>query len=1248
MSLKNEVYKLLIELFEGDDLRIFLSEGLRAPEELLDSLPGQPVSKAKLVAATRDLLLDYGLVGPPLFDALREARAGRKEDIDRVQEVWRLNPPGPGRRTEQSWFGRWGRWAALGIGLVVVALVGVLIWRAVNEPGDCELAEVGELSSLGGDRRIPRFDMGEGHLGPVVEVLVDSLGRYAVTAGADSIVVIYDLKQRRYINHILLRPVDEAGSLSLALSIDDSVLAVAGPRGFDGSDVYGVVLYDFVPNSPAVRRRIQGLPAPVVDMVFLPDGRHLALGLMDGGVWIVGLAADEELRCVVDESTPVRALAAHATGGLAALHDRSVRSFGFDLEVGQQSSEGMPSNIRPEAMVFSPDGARLSLSYGYSGIVQVREQADLRQQKALLELAPRAIGPVGLSWPAEQSWPTVLTQSGEAVVLDPQAMPAFDDLPEDDPCLQPRRMVGVPGSEDVVIGTCGGGWLRVGPGSSSSKATSCHQGACGGNPLDFLVNDNGESLSAPKPASLNTSGGPAAVLDLAAGTLESIPADGGDLHRPRLESTEIEVAGAGDPAVPVTVNGETPPELVDEPTVAFAMAPTGDAVAISGSLHVYDPKGELRWSRYSAMEAVALNFSGDGRLLLAAYEDGGIRYFRAEDGEPLLQVYISDNNKSWAAWTPTGHIEGSADLAQRIQWQVPGVGGASDRLEAGEGFLRQMHRPGLAALVLRLLDVDAAIEAWEPPKREGAERPNIYIDYPVLDDDAHTIWFRRQMELRFRVASSADLEEVKVRVDGGGGANRWKIAHEDSPGVYRVPIDLGESTAKVLIQIVARAQGTDAQVFVHVTRRVSRPPRVRIEQPEAGVDRFERPEVDLRFAIDLPAGQPLDELLVRHNGQGIFFEVVEEGERRRTQTTLYRSLLQLAPGENQLSIVATSVDQQAEVNRTLLYQQVSAPQIVLTEPSGSRTVVFVGRIPIRFSVVIPPEQSLEGVQIRVNGERITDPRPRTEGYQAVIPLRMGSNAIEILATSGEQIGRKSLEIIRREATAPSIRITSPALVDGVGPQTPFPQVQLKFKVELPEHQGLDGVLVSRQGTNLVAASDPNVFSTTTWKPRGYNVTVPLFVGWNSVTVSAKSEGKTATSTFRVQTTTTAIAPIEIAPVEIDPVRRVPGGMIRDTPLRIALPTVEFIEPSADLVTSNRSLDLLFRVAPQPGGALQLVELLVNGATVNSWRRFSSGDTGTNLRATVLLIPGENDIKIRATSTSNTTKEASITVGLGPH
>ena len=60
----------------------------------------------------------------------------------------------------------------------------------------------------------------------------------------------------------------------------------------------------------------------------------------------------------------------------------------------------------------------------------------------------------------------------------------------------------------------------------------------------------------------------------------------------------------------------------------------------------------------------------DGRLLVAAYGDGTIRWHRMDDGRELLALYVLADKQNWVAWTPEGFYAATPGAFGVLRWQV--------------------------------------------------------------------------------------------------------------------------------------------------------------------------------------------------------------------------------------------------------------------------------------------------------------------------------------------------------------------------------------------------------------------------------------------------------------------------------------------------------------------------------------------------------------------------------------------------
>ena len=97
-----------------------------------------------------------------------------------------------------------------------------------------------------------------------------------------------------------------------------------------------------------------------------------------------------------------------------------------------------------------------------------------------------------------------------------------------------------------------------------------------------------------------------------------------------------------------------------ETAFSLAVAPDGRRFVLgtAWSLRLFDQAGTELWRRPGPARW-AVNVSGDGRLVVAAYGDGTIRWHRLDDGTELLAFYRSPTASTGWPWTPEGFYAAS-------------------------------------------------------------------------------------------------------------------------------------------------------------------------------------------------------------------------------------------------------------------------------------------------------------------------------------------------------------------------------------------------------------------------------------------------------------------------------------------------------------------------------------------------------------------------------------------------------------
>ncbi|GAB6043604.1 caspase family protein [Endothiovibrio diazotrophicus] len=79
----------------------------------------------------------------------------------------------------------------------------------------------------------------------------------------------------------------------------------------------------------------------------------------------------------------------------------------------------------------------------------------------------------------------------------------------------------------------------------------------------------------------------------------------------------------------------------------------------SWSLCYYDHKGNLLWRNDAPSTTFAVNIAANGKVAVAGFGDGTVRWYRLSDGQELLALFVHREDHRWVAWTPEGFYDAS-------------------------------------------------------------------------------------------------------------------------------------------------------------------------------------------------------------------------------------------------------------------------------------------------------------------------------------------------------------------------------------------------------------------------------------------------------------------------------------------------------------------------------------------------------------------------------------------------------------
>jgi len=615
------------------------------------------------------------------------------------------------------------------------------------------------------------------HTAIIWRAAADSAGSWAVTGSEDKTVRVWSLADGALARTIRLPagPGNIGKAFAVAISPDGALIAVGGWTRRTNTDPQEQI-YLFERASGALVKRIVGLPDVVFHLTFSPDGRRLAATLGSGGIRLY----DREngwVEAARDADYGDASLgAAFAPDGRLATtaDDGKVRLYAADPRGTVQPILAIdaPGGHRPHGIAFSgPDGLRLAVGYSDSVAVSLLDGRMLAElpEPDVEGITDGNIGRVAWSpdgetlFAAGRYW----TNGGHPVL-------AWGDAGAGKRRIMPAALntvmslVSLP--ENNLLVAAQDPWLgRLRSDGTAAWAHWPQQADFRGQYFTLSVSNDGARLG----FGFAVFGEQPAWLDLTARTLALDPPGDSHITAPRQAGLPIE--GWRDTTHPTL--GGWPLDLERyEIARSLAVHPAGDRFVLGAewSLRAFDANGTPLWTRPVPSIVWAVNITGDGRLVVAAYGDGTIRWHRMSDGVELLAFMPLGDRTNWMAWTPEGFFAATPGAHGILRWHVNhGWDAPADSIPIED--IPGSFRPAVLPLVLQELETPRALglAVLAEHNKDVAIRthsqlpPGVQLHLLAIGISAYNEDYGKNLRLHYADRDAHDLASAIVNTQAG-------------------------------------------------------------------------------------------------------------------------------------------------------------------------------------------------------------------------------------------------------------------------------------------------------------------------------------------------------------------------------------------------------------------------------------------------------------------------------------------------
>ncbi len=206
---------------------------------------------------------------------------------------------------------------------------------------------------------------------------------------------------------------------------------------------------------------------------------------------------------------------------------------------------------------------------------------------------------------------------------------------------------------------------------------------------------------------------------------------------------------------------------------SLAVAPDGAHFLLGADWHLrhFDRDGDQVWAIVVPGVAWAVNLAGNGKVAVAGFGDGTLRWFRLEDGEELLALFVDPRTERWIAWTPQGYYHASAGAENLIGWHLNNGPEEAPEFFGASRFRDRFSRPDVIARVLQTLDVEDALAQADKARGEMTVKRDVRsLRPPVISIAAPAPGTKisdTKLVLTYQTKSPAGpVASIEARVDG--------------------------------------------------------------------------------------------------------------------------------------------------------------------------------------------------------------------------------------------------------------------------------------------------------------------------------------------------------------------------------------------------------------------------------------------------------------------------------------------------
>jgi WD40 repeat protein len=717
--------------------------------------------------------------------------------------------------------------------IILILLTGLWLAACIKEDPikvESEITDI-DTTSRGIKRVAPilRLDTGM-HTAPIRSIDVDAAERYLVTGSSDKTVRVWSLPDGRLLR--VLRPPIGKGNEgridAVAISPDGQTVAMGGITGYQWDKKVSIYLFNRATGE--LRQRITGHPNIILHLDFSPDGRYLVASLYGNNGIRIYNTSDYSLQ-VQDtnyDDSSYWAEFNHQGRLVTSSHDGYIRL--YDKNFKLQAKRIAPGGKKPFAVSFSPRANKIAVGFFDSTNINVLSSDDLK-----LLYSPNTQGvnngnldKIAWSQNGQGLYAGGLYQNSQGVFPFPilywssAQQNNYHTLAASFNTIMGIRSLRngslVFGTQEPVLGLFN---------AHGQKIIEHHAGIADFRGIfyhnSFRLSKDGRTVR----FGYKYSGKSPASFSINKRLLTLNPPTQSQLKPPRTKASGLNITGWEDTPYP-KLNGKVLALKPDEMSRSLAITNDGQHFLLGTEwyLRFFDKQGELQWKIPIPGSAWGVNIAANGKVAIAAFGDGTLRWYRLQDGKELLALFPHADGKRWIIWTPQGYYAASSGGEALIGWHLNnGTKQAADFFSTAR-FRDNYYRPDMVAKVLDTLNPEQALhlankEAGFSSQQQQLIQQQLPPVVTLLSPQDLKTFSNTKIKLRYRVRrpSNEPITGIKVLLDGR--------PLENTRGLQRLGPQFYED-AEQSLDITLPARNVEISLIVENKYAASEPATIRL------------------------------------------------------------------------------------------------------------------------------------------------------------------------------------------------------------------------------------------------------------------------------------------------------------------------------------------------------------------------------------------------------------------------------------